>query len=143
MTTIICDGKTIWADSRAYSGDKTPLGVKKKVHVTDIGIFAGSSVHPGVPEQLLAHTLQHGITGKVDTPFDGDAFFLTKDNGLWFYGAGPGWVKLQDGEVRCIGSGAQYAYGALAAGKSPLEALGIAIQLDVWSALPIFAESLE
>jgi len=142
MTTIICDGKTMYADSRAYSGDKTPLGVKKKVHRTPLGIFAGSSVHPGVPEQIMQHTLDKGFLAKVETPFDGDALFLTYNGHLYFYGAGPGWVLLEPGQVHCIGSGAQYAYGALAAGASPSRALELAIGLDVWSALPIYAESI-
>lgn len=142
MTTIICDGKTMYADSRGYTGDKTPIGTKRKVHRFEYGIFACSSVHPGVPEQLLALLKAQGPYAKVEQPFDGDALFLQYDGTVFFYSNGPGWVVLEPGQIHCIGSGSQYALGALAAGKSPQDALAIAIGLDVWSALPIYAETL-
>jgi hypothetical protein len=142
MTTIVCDGKTIWADSRGYTGDKTPIGTKRKVHRFEYGIFACSSVHPGVPEQLLALLKAQGPYAKVEQPFDGDALFLQYDGQVFFYGNGPGWVTLEPGQVHCIGSGAQYALGALAAGATPVHALECAISLDVWSSLPIYSESL-
>lgn len=142
MTTIICDGKTIFADSRGYTGDKTPIGTKRKVHRFEYGIFGCSSVHPGVPEQLFALLKTQGPYARVDPPFDGEALFLQNDGQVFFYSNGPGWVSLEPGQIHCIGSGAQYAYGALKAGASPQDALAIAIGLDVWSGMPIYAESI-
>lgn len=143
MTTIICDGKTLYADSRAYSGDKTPIGTKHKLHRWEEGIFGGASVKPGAPERVFAHLKEHGVHAHMSEPLDVEALYLCNDGTLYFYSYGNGWTVLDNSLTVAIGSGAQYAYGAMAAGATPEGALEIAINLDVWSDFPIRKLSIE
>jgi hypothetical protein len=145
MTTIIYDNGVLYGDTRAYSGDKTPMGSKSKVHKVKNGIFGGTSTNVGATERLRALLEEHGTSHAFETPLDVDAFYVEQNSiigeqlryTLWGYFSGPTWVKLDKTQTLFIGSGGHFAMGAHAAGKSAKEALEIACSLDLWSALPI------
>lgn len=138
MTTIAYRAGYLAADTRAYSGGKTPIGQKTKIfHDPELKMAGGvSSPHPGFGERFwLWLTGQEGdIEFAKDIEFtaltlqDGDVFIY--ENSL--HPTGP-----LTATYYAIGSGREFALGAMEMGASAAEAVRVACKLDVWSADPI------
>lgn len=133
MSCVIFDAGALYADSRAYGGrGHTSPGRKSKLHRLDdgrrVGIVAATL---GEPERFVAW-LNAGADPedwKGDKP-DVRAILVQIDGRVFLYEdsiwpSGP----IQSDRY-AIGSGQEYALGAMAAGASPLAALGIAATFD-------------
>ncbi len=77
---------------------------------------------------------------KPDTDED-FAILQLSDEGIWFWDAALRPIKFGT-PYAAIGSGADYALGAMLAGKSPKQAVEIACRLDESSGPPVIAARL-
>jgi ATP-dependent protease HslVU (ClpYQ) peptidase subunit len=130
------------SDSRAYSGDKHPIGTKVKIRRLDDGTLIGcSTTTPGGGEAVLdwyeaghpdeGHELPEHFTF-LAVEKNGDAYYATQSEFM----SGP-----LDAEFFAIGSGEQYAYGACLAGATAVEAVRAACMADTFTDFPIYAGS--
>lgn len=144
MTTIAYRDGIMAADSRAYSGNRFPVGEKTKIRLLDDGTLIGvSSTVPGEGEAVIQwfaagadpkdgpsaspkHTLL-AVRPGGEVFFADDSYFIS----------GP--LKA---EFFAIGSGGEYAQGAMAMGASAEQAVRIACRLDPWSAEPVMVLEL-
>lgn len=140
MTTIVYRSGILAADSRAYSGGREPMGDKVKVHTLGNGLgYAGvSSSIPGGAERVIAW-LNAEQPEDFDLPEKFTALMLDQDGKVYYacdtrYMSGP-----LTGDFFAIGSGNEYAIGAMKRGASAIEAVKVAIDCDVWSGPPINA----
>lgn len=139
MTTICYRDGVLASDMRAYSGDRQPIGFKQKIHClrnsngssVAIGI---STPHPGLSEEILAWFASEKAGDTL--PEAGRAFSILEINDqgeVYFYNdsfvpSGP-----LSGEFFAIGTGAEYAIGAMSAGASAAEAVSLAGIHDPWT----------
>lgn len=139
MTTVCTDGKTMAAD-RLITGHGIKHGQFRKIAKLKDGTIVGMAGHPFVMDTLVAW-----LESDQSEPFDSKGDFecmILYTNGT---------VKCMDGDGRAyecgspqaIGSGAPVAYGAMAAGATPIEAVQIAAKYDIrtgagvdWFTLP-------
>lgn len=140
MTTIAYRDGILVSDTRAYSGDKHPIGHKAKIHELEDGsLFGCSTTVVGLPERLLRWVKEGRDPDEF--PYSGDngfTVFLVDPEGQVFYAAGqPFFTGPLTASFWAIGSGEQYAHGALMAGASAEEAIRIACACDPWSAPPL------
>lgn len=141
MTTIVYRNGVMACDSRAYSGGSMPIGSKSKIERLDDGTLLGvSSTIPGGAE-AIRQWYKDGMPKDCNYNLpDRFSLLVAKLNGSIFMAndnlmiSGP-----LMGEYFAIGSGSEYALGAMAAGLGPEQAVKIACELDVWSSEPIFA----
>lgn len=137
MTTLLYKDRRLFVDSRAYSGDKVPIGTKNKLHFLSDGVFAGSSVVVGAVEKLAEHLRDSGVHGEVSGALDVYALYVQDNGNVFFYGGGSHWSSLDPDQTLSLGTGSQYVLGALEAGATGEAAMEIACRLDLWSGLPI------
>lgn len=136
MTTIVWRDGVMAADSRGYGGDKCPIGQKQKIRRLEDGTLVGcSSNTPGQPEAVLDwYAAGADIEKAPKFPENRFRFLAVKPDGMAFLGedsfylAGP-----LRAEFYAVGSGQEYALGALHMGASAERAVQIAVELDVWS----------
>lgn len=141
MTTIVYRDGILAGDSRAYAGDKMPIGSKVKVRRTNSGwlIGASSTVVGGTDEVM--RWFEQGQPNNFNFP-EHFTFLGVDPNGKGFIAVGAGFLSGPlEGDFFAIGSGEQYAQGALLMGATAIEACRAACIADVWSDLPIFAVS--
>lgn len=136
MTTIVFRDNILAGDTRAFSGSPQPMGKKQKIFkVAGGSCFGVSTSHPGLGEEIrnwyeeckhFDHQPQ--LNGRsfemleIDT--DGNVFFYNDS----FNPSGP---LIAD--YFAIGSGSEYALGALSMGASAVEAVTVASQHDIWT----------
>lgn len=143
MTTICYRDGILAGDTRAYSGDKQPIGHKIKIAqarqssgaVVSFGI---STPHPGFSEEIR-HWVANDRSPDAEPPGgrDFNMLLIDEQGDVYFYASsfvpsGPLWA-----DYYAIGSGAEYALGAMAHGATAREAVEAAAQLDVWTGAPI------
>lgn len=138
MTTIAYRDGIMAADSRGYAGRNLPLGIKTKIRRLDDGTLIGcSSSEPGQPEAVMDWYAQGCVARPVfkEAKFtllvvkpDGSAFYAESE----FYLSGPCRAPFY-----AIGSGEQYAHGAMEFGATAHQAVQIATRCDVWSDVPV------
>lgn len=147
MTTIAFRAGMLAADSRAWSGDKTPIGSKQKIRELADGSLIGISTNiPGYAEALwkwveAGRVFADAPKSNRETNFEillvdpeGQVFYANDE----FHFTGP----LTD-EFFAIGSGGHYALGAMRHGASALEAVECGCALDVWSSHPVYTLELK
>lgn len=135
MTTIACDGRMIAGDGQADDNYDTIVSTnRRKVHWIDtptdgpsVVAWAGSA-HDG---EAWVQWLMGG--SEAECPIQSDKF-----GALRLSVAGLFWVdhkgrELLIGAPAAIGSGQDYALGAMEAGKSALDAVVIACKRDPYS----------
>lgn len=136
MTTIVYRDGVLAADSRAYRGDKSPLGTKVKIHrLWDGSLFGASSNCVGA-DTLLRRWVEEGCPSQKSGDIKPDSFemILIRPNGEVFFAhdnldlSGP-----LEAPFFAIGSGEQYALGALEMGADAVRAVRVACEFDVWS----------
>lgn len=140
MTTIAYRAGVMASDSRAYSGYKSSIGEKVKIERLKDGTLLGvSSTLPGAAENIR-QWYKDGCP--KDTYYalpEKFTLLAVKSNGEAYYAddnlmlSGP--LKA---EYFAIGSGGDFALGALAFGSTAIEAIQIACKLDVWSEEPFY-----
>ena len=136
MTTICYKGGVLASDTRAYSGGSQPMGNKQKIFKIEGGsCFGVSTPQPGLSESIR----DWFVEGKhpdhePNIPEAGFAMLeIDKHGQVFFYSnslnpSGP----LMD-EYFAIGSGAEYAMGAMAFGACAADAVAAASIHDVWT----------
>lgn len=130
MTTIATDGKTIAADGLSTSGDMvTDTNVRKLTRLPDGSIVAGCGELAAMKQAIdclhAPNAHPDDLTGE---------FTLIRV-------AGDGTITRYEGSLfgitttapAAIGSGREFALGAMLAGKPPKEAVEIACRCDVYS----------
>jgi hypothetical protein len=143
MTTIAYRQGVMAADTRAYAGFNGQLGEKTKIRRLPDGTMIGASTNQvGLGEALLNWYEAGADPAKAPGKLNESKFTLlvVKPEGEAFYAYD---TFMLSGPVRAefyaIGSGAEYALGAMAHGAGPEYAVEIACQYDVWSAAPVMA----
>lgn len=134
------------ADSRAYAGDKMPIGQKRKIHRLADGSLLGVSSSNVGADSLLRRWVEQGCEPAAASDLKPESFQLlwVRSNGDVFYAkdnldlSGPLTV-----DFIAIGSGDAFAMGALAMGADAVEAVEIASELDVWTGGEIVTLSVE
>lgn len=139
MTTIVYRDGIMAADSRAYTGSRTPIGTKTKIRHLEDGTLVGvSSSIPGGGEAVLDWYL-NGKPESVDLPGSFTLLVVTA-NGQAFFARDTAFVSGPiDAPYFAIGSGEEYALGALSMGASAVDAVRAGVKHDVWSGFPILA----
>lgn len=143
MTTIVYRDGTMAADSRAYAGDRNPIGYKIKIRaavVDDVAYLVGvSTPAPGYGEAVL-NWFEAGMNMHDTPPMPEQGFTLlavdAAGQGYYasnsFYLSGP-----LEAPWWAIGSGDEFATGALERGSSAVEAVQVAKKHDQWTDGPI------
>lgn len=142
MTTIVYRNGVMAADTRAYSGDKQPIGQKNKIGQVELSsgeiiTFGISTPHPGYSEQIRAWLGNERSADYEPQEREFDMLLVDGKGEVYFFHnnfvpSGP-----LTAEYFAAGSGAEYALGALAHGADAVEAVEAAAQLDVWTGAPI------
>lgn len=147
MTTIAYRDGVMAADSRAYSGSKVPIGEKVKIRRLDDGTLIGASTSTCGAGTWVLDWYEGGCIAKAgDAELLPDKFdllvvhpdgrvFIASDHAVL---SGP----LTTPYI-AIGSGNEYALGALAHGATAVQAVEAACTLDVWSEVPVYASTHE
>lgn len=141
MTTIVYRDGVMAGDSRAWSGDKHPIGSKLKIRRMDDGTLIGcSTTVPGGGEKVL-DWYEGGRKADSDLP-ETFTFLAAHRNGEVYYACDSTMLSgpLED-EFFSVGSGEQYAMGALHMGASAEEAVRVACMLDAWTGFPVYTVS--
>ena len=137
MTCIVYRAGYMAADSRAYAGDKHPIGSKTKIRRLDDGTLIGcSTTTPGGGEAVL----DWWEKGRPEDPTlpNHFTFLAVRKNGEALYMTGPDFVSGPlTAEFFAIGSGEQYAQGALEMGATAVEAVRVACKCDNFTDFPI------
>lgn len=138
MTTIVFRDGIMAADTRAYSGHPTPIGEKQKIYRLDDGSLLGvSTTKPGLSETFRNWINDGSDYDKVPINPGPDlnltAILVNTKGEVYYYHddvwpSGPIYAKYY-----AIGSGDQYAYGALSCGASAEAAVAVASQHDPWT----------
>lgn len=142
MTTIAYRDGVMAGDSRAYGGGNELRGSKVKVVRLPDGTLVGVSSPVLGMARLVRDWVSAGMREAPITPDADkkgfDALVVTPDGQAVFVDGN--WLKSDavTGSFFAIGSGSQYAIGAMAAGKNAKEAVEIAAELDVWSSGPVY-----
>lgn len=138
MTTIVYRAGYLAADTRAYSGNKPPIGRKTKIfYREDLQIACGvSSSEPGVGELFWSWLSGEIGDGTVFKDKEFTALVIERGEVFIFensiHPTGP-----LEADFFAIGTGREYALGAMEMGASAPEAVRVACKLDVWSQDPI------
>lgn len=122
MTTIVATKQAIYADTQCtYS---VPFNVNKIARIGD-SIYAGA----GDMDDLQRFFSWRRDGGDRPVFEDGIDIIEVCSEGIFLWGKK--FVRLHvDEEVYSVGSGSQFAMGALAMGATPKQAIGVAAKLD-------------
>lgn len=138
MTTIAYRNGIMAADSRAYSGDRRPIGSKEKVkRLSNGGLFAATSVKPGLSERFFRLVDSTGVTSDFSEDFDITALVVLPSGEVYYYAGSKSFSGPLTGEYFAIGSGEDYAMAAMEMGAGPERAVEVATKFDVFSAPPV------
>lgn len=146
MTTVAYRDGVLAADSRAYSGDKVPIGTKAKIHRLEDGTIYGISTNNVGGDAVLRRWVEGGCLPADSGDLKPDSFELlvVRPSGEVFYANGnldlTGPLSAQ---FWSIGSGNEYALGAMARGADAEDAVRVGCELDPWSDGPITILRLE
>jgi len=140
MTTIAYRDGIMAGDSRAWSGDKHPIGSKSKVFKIGDFLIGISSSKVGEPTCFLHLLVEHLGTGSSDlTRINADreygvqALVVDKAGDAYYWDDGQAFSGPLKADYYAIGSGEQTALAAMVLGRSAVEAVELAIQLDPWT----------
>jgi hypothetical protein len=132
MTTIATDGKTIAADGQNTSGWEIVDLQYEKIRAVNGSVYATSG-DAGMLDPLIAWSEAGAAAKDVPQKYgDGWSFLVISREGRKLYTSGCPYPTPVPKEFT-LGSGGDYARGAMRAGKSPAEAVAIAIELDAAS----------
>ena len=145
MTTIVYRDGLMAVDTRAYIGNCASLGKKVKLHRLDDGtLIAASTRDVGVPDAVVAwfsEGMKDGPSGLKErlalTQEVGFEMLAVASDGVATYVDGNALPTKAKADFYAVGSGSQYALGAMEAGATAEEACRIACKLDPWTEEPI------
>lgn len=134
MTTIAYKDGLLASDSRRTRGNHIVPGTLAKIARVGACLCGGA----GYTTHLLK--VFEALGADEDMPEWGDgeseAILVEADGSVWTYEGDGVWIPF-DGEFIAIGSGSEYAYGAMAAGADAREAVKIAKRFDSMSGGPV------
>lgn len=143
MTTIAYRAGIMASDTRGYSGDRPPFGRRKKVRLMGDDLLGISSSVVGqsdcflqwyeadLPPEVLQDSLGH--FAKISF-----AALLVKPDGVMYLYDNSSWPTRSEGvPFFAVGSGQDFAMGAMAYGAPAIGAIHMAISMDPWSGYPI------
>lgn len=136
MTTIVFRDGIMAADTRAYSGASTPIGFKAKIHRLKDGSLMGvSSTIPGQAEAFINWVNDGSNMETIDQlgELKLAAIVAMKDGNIIYFNDSPLPSGPIAGSFFAIGSGEQYALGALSCGATAEAAVTAAAQHDPWT----------
>lgn len=134
MTTIIYKDGIMYSDSRGYSGDKSPIGSKAKMHQLKNGAILGvSSSKVGEAERFKRLVEKDLECLEAQDEIKVQALLVLKDGSVYYFNDEKSFSGPLVADWFAIGSGEQFAVGALSAGASAKKAMRITIELDHWS----------
>jgi ATP-dependent protease HslVU (ClpYQ) peptidase subunit len=135
MTTIAWDGHTLAADRQSTWGGTATKTRKifRAVHEDGREVIYGCA---GLTHECTAFT--RWINGEIAEPAFTDISVMCIDRSgrLWHTNHSMNWTQIKV-KFWAIGSGCDYALGAMAAGKTAAEAIKIASKLDVTTGLGV------
>lgn len=129
MSTIATDGQTVASDSQMTSGDNRVVGLNHTKLHRGKGYIVGFCGFP-VQQPLFEKFIE---TGEKPDGLDMKdcTGLVVKADGIFIYEFVLLPLKMQPPFT--MGSGEATAYGAMKAGATPLEAIKIACEVDVYS----------
>lgn len=138
MTTIAYRDGLMASDTRAYSGDKHPIGFKSKISRLGDGTLIGiSSSTVGAPTEFLSWLLDQPIGERYESvsedPLPVQALVVCPDGRAYYWDDGKAFTGPLRADFFAIGSGEQTALAALLLGRSAEEAVELAKQVDPWT----------
>lgn len=134
MTTIAYRDGIMAADSRAYAGSKHPIGTKAKIHrLADGSLFGASSSKVGQCDKLRRIVEERGVTATLDDDVPVQAIVVCPSGEIWYFNDNDSFSGPVDAEFIAIGSGEEYAHGAMMMGADAARAVEIAIACDPWT----------
>ena len=141
MTTIVFRDGIMATDSRAYSGDNSPIGFKKKLHVLPNRALVASSGHGGQTDAFAKWCIQavnkgHFLPARAHHRIGVQALLVWTD-GTVHYWDSRCFTGALEARFFAIGSGKEFALGALHAGATAEEAVRIASEYDSLTGGPI------
>lgn len=129
MTCICWDGHQLAADRR--SAGNGPICIVTKIRRGSDGRLVGAAGNTSACQALMAW-IAAGEQGEPPLPIESDKWtemlMIAGDGGIWIWGD-HGRFQIHNTQI-AIGSGAQYALGAMACGKTAAEAIAIAALYD-------------
>jgi hypothetical protein len=144
MTTIAYRDGIMAADSRAYSGDRRPMGFKTKIkRLANGGMMASSSIHPGNSELLFSLIDKNGIDHVFTEKLDAQSLVVLPGGDVFYYAGHSRFSGPLSGQYFAIGSGEDYAMGAMAMGATAIQAVDAAKQHDVFSGGPTMVMTVD
>ena len=143
MSVVAYKDGVMASDSRGWAGRfKASPGRKRKLHrLRDGSLLGVSSGQVGMADRFAAW-MKRG--GRLDdwhgrAPDNLSAMRVMPNGDLYVIEDSLDWTGPMTGtRMYAIGSGGDFAIGAMMAGKSAVEAVRIACQLDAYSATPVF-----
>ena len=135
MTTIAWDGKTLAADGQVTIGDSGIMTLKrqkifKKIGIFDVLAFAGSL-------EPVEEFLEWAKNPEEGVPPEGEYTVIFVVDGVLAFShmTTPitNSITIGKGEIDAWGSGANFAIGAMHAGKTAIQAVNIAIKCDAFT----------
>jgi hypothetical protein len=126
------------ADSRAYGGSwQASPGTKAKIHNVEGVRFGVTSAKVGQPEQFMDWARSAKGATELTGELNFRAMMIDEEGRVFLFDSSPWASGPIDCEFYAIGSGADFAMGAMAMGASAEEAVRIACQLDPHCGLPV------
>lgn len=127
MTTIVWDGKTLAGDTLRGWGNQLELIPSKVEKLEDGSLFGGGGHSTAI--QKLRNYILRDFTPTFTEEEEVTAIRITPDGKVWF------WNKALEpveyfGPYFAIGTGADYALGALYCGADAEEAVHAAMEFD-------------
>lgn len=132
MTTVVYKSGVMAADTRITLGGHVVSDAKQKIFKLPDGSVVGVAGGAAQFETFLEDISQ--MTNPIqyqNDELDSLEAILVKNGSVFaFEGASGRFIELGEVEVAAIGSGGDFAIGAMAAGASPAEAVEIAARYD-------------
>lgn len=138
MTTIVFRDGILASDTRAFSGHSTPIGDKQKIfqHERSGALIGISTNTPGLGEQVAAWFLDDKNPDLAPGlgPNDGlDAIEIDVDGNVFVYNDSLNPTGPLDAPFFAVGSGANYALGAMIMGATAAQGVETAMRCDPWT----------
>lgn len=133
MTTIATDGKSMAGDGQEThsNGTITALNMQKVRRLPD-GSIIGICGDVVDALQFVKWLSDGGVKPKFARPFEALVISKRDDNALFYYYT-PNLFPIPTEAPVAIGHGMQFALAAMDCGRSPMEAVKVAIGRDAWT----------
>jgi ATP-dependent HslUV protease subunit HslV len=140
MTTVAYRDGIMVSDTQCTGSSYGKTRVRKIIRLSDGSLFAGAGDYLAI--LALREWAEAGFEGKRPAKTgDSQCLLVRPDRTVLHMGGNGKPYEILD-EFSAIGSGCDYALGAMAAGKSAQEAVEIAAAYDSMTSGPFLVESL-